>query len=335
MRCLFVHPRRGMSLVELLVVVAILGLLAVTVLPTVASTTESRRTREAARVTSSFIASAQTRALGRREWSGFRVVPAAAGSNMAFDFFLVDVPPPYRGESVPTEVQFPPPVAGLTTGTATITSGSISAEVANALIAGSPVRFGGHDPWYSLASINPGSSPTGSIGFTHRTTAGQAGTNTPWPPANQPLAFEIAATPVPYGTAVTLGEGRLVDIIWSGFYNAGAFTRFDPPGTVTVLYDGTGRLRRLMRPGMTAPTDAPGPILFLVGRADRAGQTYNAAAGGSDDSLGANWQYSDSFWVMINPATGTVHQAACEPGHDTPEESQFYIRSYLSAGAGS
>jgi type II secretory pathway pseudopilin PulG len=318
-----------MSLVELLVVVAILGLLAVTVLPTVASTTESHRTREAARVTSSFIASAQTRALGRREWSGFRVVPAAGG-NVAFDLTLVDVPPSYRGDTVGARISIPTPGAGTTLiGTAAVGVTLTQAQTLG-LGVGDVIRFADRDPWYRIGGID---YAAGTIVFEKRTAAGQASTNTPWPPAgNQP--FEIALAPIPYGTAATLGEGRVVDITWSGFYDAGVFTPFNA-GEVTVLYDGTGRLRRLVRPGATAPTDAPGPIFFLVGRADRAGQPYNAAAGGTDDSLGANWQYSDSFWVMINPATGTVHQAACEPGHDTPAESQFYVRSYLSAGGGS
>jgi len=309
--------------------VAILGLLAVTVLRTIASTTESRRTREAARVTSSFIASAQTRALGRREWSGLRVVAAAAG-NVALDLTLVDVPPAYRGVDVNARLDVAAPAANAISVTATAVGTALASAQALGVGADDVIRFADRDPWYRIRSVD---YTAGAIVFEKRGAAGQASTNTPWPPAGDQV-FEIALTPIPYGTAVTLGEGRVVDITWSGFYDAGVFTPFNA-GPVTVLYDGTGRLRQLIHPGPSAPTDAPGPILFLVGRADRAGQPYNAAAGGSDDSLGANWQYSDSFWVMINPATGTVPQAACEPGHDTPEESQFYIRSYLSAGAGS
>ena len=69
------HFRRGMTLVELLVVVAIFLVLAVTVLPALSATAELRRGREAARMVSSFIAKAQWRAIGRREWSGFQLVP--------------------------------------------------------------------------------------------------------------------------------------------------------------------------------------------------------------------------------------------------------------------
>lgn len=322
-----------MSLVELLVVVAILGLLAVTVLPTIASTTESRRTREAARVTSSFIASAQTRALGRREWSGFRVV-RAVGTDTALDLTLVDEPPTYRGDAVPTFVRMPTAVATTVTMTGTVVTGSISPTVANAIAKRSPIRFGGRDPWYALESI----SPT-TISFSRRDAAGQENTNTPWPPANQNLEFEIGGSPVALGTAVTLGEGRVVDLGASGYVapGTGSYTPF-ASGDVTVLYDGTGRLRRLVHGSPAVTTEAPGAVFFLVGRADRAGQAFDSSAGGTDDSLGANYQYADSFWVMINPATGTVHQAACDPTAVQPDaivKSQFYVRSFLSAGGGS
>jgi len=326
-----------MSLVELLVVVAILGLLAVTVLPTIASTTESRRTREAARVTSSFIASACTRALGRRQWSGFRVVQVA-GTGTALDLTLVEEPPPYRGDLVNTLVDMP--VATATTGTltATVASGSISAAAAAAIARRSPIRFGGRDPWYSVHTISQTTTmDPGTITFFRRDTAGQQNTNTPWPPANQRLEFEIASSPVTLGTAVTLGEGRVIDITWSGYIapGTGAYVPF-AAGDVTVLYDGTGRLRRVVHVGAT--TDAPGAVFFLVGRADRAGQAFDTNVGGKDDSIGANYQYSDSFWVMINPATGTVHQAACDPTAVEPQavvKSQSFVRAYLSAGGGS
>lgn len=319
-----------MSLVELLVVVAILGLLAVTVLPTVASTTESRRTREAARVTSSFIASAQTRALGRREWSGFRIVPAAIGSNVAIDMTLVDVPPSYRGDTVGAQVSVAVPAATATVVTATGVGTALASAQKLGVDLDDLIRFADRDPWYRITSIDYAAA---IIEFAKRNAAGQTSANTPWPFAGN-QSFEIALAPIPYGTAISLSEARVIDITWSGFYDAGAFSPFIA-GPITVLYDGTGRLRQLTHPGAPAPIDAPGPILFLVGRADRAGQPYNASAGGSDDSLGANWQYADSFWVLINPSTGSVHQTACAPGNLTPEDSQLFVRSFLSAGGGS
>jgi prepilin-type N-terminal cleavage/methylation domain-containing protein len=323
------YHRRGMSLVELLVVVAILGLLAVTVLPTIASTTESRRTREAARVTSSFIASAQSRALGRREWSGFQIVPAGTG-NVAIDLTLVDVPPPYRGDVVGAQISIPMPGLNSTTLTGTAVGSVFAHAETLGVTRDTVIRFADRDPWYGITDIN---YEARTIAFQKRGAAGQSSTNTPWPPSGNQV-FEIAMAPAPYGTGVTLGEGRVVDITWSGFYDTGNFTPFNA-GPVTVLYDGTGRLRQLIHAGPSSPTGTPGPILFLVGRADRAGQLDPLTFSATDDTTGCNWQYSDSFWVMINPATGTVHQAACDPTATGVEASQSFVRAYLSAGGGS
>ena len=324
-----------MSLIELLVVIAILGLLAVTVLPTLASTTETRRTREAARVASSFIASAQTRALGRREWSGFRVLPVAMGSNVALDLTLVDVPPSYRGDTTAAKLTVPVLSGTTSTGTATGTAGDLNSMTILGIGANDRIRFADRDPWYEIAAVFPNAS-TPAVVFRRQSAAGYEATNTPWPPAAH-VPFEIALRPVAYGTSITLGEGRVVDIRWSGYDNLGSYVPF-LGGGVTVLFDGTGRVRSVeyRDPPNMKRAISPGAIYLLVGRADRAGKDpLLPLASPQDDSVGANWQYTDSFWVMINPATGTVHQASCNPTATTEIASQSFVRAYLSAGGGS
>jgi hypothetical protein len=80
-----------------------------------------------------------------------------------------------------------------------------------------------------------------------------------------------------------------------------------------------------------------GPVFLLLGRADRAGQA-SAAANPADDSVGANWQYSDSVWIAIDPFTGAVRSAECKPNaagaNDTEKmlDSQQWIRQALLSG---
>jgi hypothetical protein len=50
-------------------------------------------------------------------------------------------------------------------------------------------------------------------------------------------------------------------------------------------------------------------VYLLIGRADRVAQDFVASP--TVDSAGANWQYPDSFWVAIDPATGVVKTAEC------------------------
>ncbi len=53
----------------------------------------------------------------------------------------------------------------------------------------------------------------------------------------------------------------------------------------------------------------------------------------SDDSVGANWQYSDSFWIGIDPLSGIAKSAECKPSATSVVDSQEFIRSeILSTG---
>ena len=58
-----------------------------------------------------------------------------------------------------------------------------------------------------------------------------------------------------------------------------------------------------------------GPVFFLVGRADRAMNDFNLPStfDGSDDTKGFNWQYGDSYWIVIDPASGIVKTSECMP----------------------
>ena len=86
---------------------------------------------------------------------------------------------------------------------------------------------------------------------------------------------------------------------------------------LTIVFDATGRVRQIFR---TKDSPAPrlpvtGPIYLLVGRVDRAvnDPTLPSTHDGVDDTKGFNWQYGDSFWIAIDPASGLVRTAECNP----------------------
>lgn len=361
------HIPRGMTLIELLVVVAIIGVLAVTVLPNIANTAESRRTREAARIVSSFISKAQSRAVGGREWSGFMLAATNTTSSFAaIDVFLADVPPVYRGDTVPALLT----ITGSTSDTRTVSGSNGQLALSGTWSEGAGVkpndliRFDGRGPYYQIDSRTTGGpAVTGtSFRFAPRgfdavadEDAGFQLRNTPWPPADVPMAFEVWRQPAPAGSPLSLGDGRAVDLYWSGvgpptlavgsltftgssyrpFAITNAATTATAGASTSVLFDGTGRLRQVVCQSGTTTRRMPvtGPVYLLIGRVDRVAQGFNASP--SDDSVGANWQYRDSFWVAIDPATGVVKTAECAPSPlgttdlEKCVESQSWIRQAL------
>jgi len=300
------YRRRGMTLIELMVVVAIIGILSVIVLPLLASSTEGRKTREATRAVVSYVARSQTRVLSRHEWGGFWMVPVV-GTNYALDLFLADVPKVFQGDN------FGSTVSGSGTsfsGTPvfSLTSGSIGGTTVSGSL-GDLVRLDGSGPWYAFVSGTMLTlRGTGTFGVEN---VNQTTLNTPWPTANVAHTFELMRQPIRTGSPLTLAEGRCIDAAQSGYVGAAGFTTFgDNPGQTAVIFDGTGRLRQLIA-GPTRITPV-GPVFLLVGRADRAIPSP-AAFNSSDDATGYNWQYADSYWIGIDPLTGVAKVAECNP----------------------
>ena len=309
---------------------------------------------------SSFVAKAQSRAIGRHEWSGFILLPTGSSSFVATDLFLADVPPVYRGDTVPALLSISATTTGstrLATGTNNqlTLSGSLGARVRqNDLI-----RFDGRNPWYELAAdATTGTSVSfrirGILAGAAKTAsnaegAGQKEHNTPWPSVGLPIPFEVLRQPVSSGSPLSLPDGRVIDLYWSGYGppQVGAYMPLQTGttgvatagATSSFLFDGTGRLRQIqVSLGSTLNRlTVTGPVFLLLGRVDRAGQSP-ASLNPADDSLGANWQYPDSGWIAIDPFTGSVRSAECKPNavgaNDIEKllDSQQWIRQALLSG---
>jgi prepilin-type N-terminal cleavage/methylation domain-containing protein len=325
--------RDGMTLVELLVVVSILGLLAVAVLPNIANTADSRRSREATRTVASYIAKAQSRAIGKAELAGFCMVPPNGQRLFAIDLFLADVPTVFRGDDLPT----PTTGAGYVfTAANTITTGTMNGNQVTGTVGGVTVhgqrgdlvRFDGRGPWFQFET--PTSFSLRSA-LSDDAVVNQSAVTTPWPAANVPHTYELLRQPIRSGSPLTLADGRCIDLFWSGHGSTGSFSGFSNASTVCVLFDGGGRLRQIVT--NSGRIQVTGPVFLLIGRSDRAGKAYDPdVATSADDSLGANWQYPDSYWIGIDPITGVAKTAECAPNRRSVVDSQDFIRSEISTG---
>ena len=304
-----------MTLIELLVVISILGLLTVIVIPALSGNRENNANRNASQQVSGLISQSRNDAISAGRWAGITIMPSE------LDIARCRVPPPYRGDMDPSFVEFflgPPRVHG--------TSAAALLRMLNANVAvGDFITFQGQPQRYRIDS-----TPTQDSSLRYRFNIVPVGSplTTPWPPTNVQLPFAIERQPRVVGSTVTLSTESSIDMAHSGFDDLGVYTPF-ATGQVSVLFDERGTLRELVEAG--ARRMISGPVFLLVGRVDRRGQSYVAAAGPSatDDTIGANWQYPTSYWIAIDPVSGQTRIAECRPGVALREDSQEYIREGL------
>lgn len=318
--------RAGMTLIELLVVVAIVGLLAVTVLPTLATTTEGRRTRETTRTITSFIAQRQAKSLGHPTGVGFGLIKTGTGMRApAIDLVPAVIPDAYRGDT---------PTASVTLTAPSMTLSFTGAFPAGGLVScttGDLIRFDGRGAWYSLIASGTPTACSLRSAANVDALAGQTAMNTPWPAVSGSHTFEILRGPQRAGGGVSLGDGRCIDVYWSFAGTMRLNTDFPSlPAVMYFMFDSAGRIRQFSAgPDRCSPD---GPIFLLVGRVDRAGQDYSSAINASDDTIGANWQYADSEWIAIDLLSGVTKSAPCVAGATSVQASQADITSAMTMG---
>jgi hypothetical protein len=216
-------------------------------------------------------------------------------------------------------------VGDLTTGTASTRTGDL-------------LRLDGRGPFYEVAAISSGMLQFRLRGVGSIEDAGQSTHVTPWPtPSPATHTFEIFRQPVVTGSPLLLPGNRAIDLSWSGWGPSTSYTTIASGSTVSVLFDGTGRLRQIVTiapAGSVTRSRVTGPLFLLVGRADRVGQAFVSTLSGTNDTLGANWQYPDSTWIAIDPMTGIVRSAACTVSQTSAINSQGWIRQALLSGGG-
>ena len=291
------HIRSGVTLVELLVVVAILSIVTASAIPLMAPAVETRRLREASRGLSTFLAGARARAIERDRPVGVELVPLDGEPGAALEAFYVEVPPMYSGDTTGSTAEFTTINTGNRSASGTVQLNG-AASAASLVRQGDQIRFNYQGPWWTI---------TGPGGGTINVFL-QGRDNVPWiadPPANrQRVAFQIRRQPTRSSAAPLQMPGNAaVDLVFSGTdlnnFSGGATIMFAPEGHVT------GVVRKLAAHGHT--TALSGAIYLLIGGREKIPPPTNAD--GTPDSQNWNEENCNLFdlknqWVAIGVQNG-------------------------------
>jgi hypothetical protein len=299
-----------MTLVELLVVVAIIGLLAVTVSPLFQARSDQRKFAAAADIVVSHFNA---------------VVAKSIGSSNGFGAWLPE------DDNLPQVVT----VAGFTrprgsSGDLTVTSiasngiASVTLTPPPAILNGL-VKVAGVPTPFRLAANPPGSA-VAEISFLQ----GFSADNAAFPSVSGTYLFNASIPPqeritassrsIPYGMCIDLTAST---IGVHGYTPPAEIVSLAAKQRVAIMFDATGRAFLAWTFALSdSPQwqwwqlDAQRPVALLVGRPTQTG--LNPVINPTEDDPGPNVQSPDTVWVLIDPRAALARTVANRAIPDTP-----------------
>lgn len=320
------QSRRGMTLPELLVVVAIIGLLAVTVLPVLGGSRQRSQVREATDLLIGHLSEASAKAIGSRNGSSAWYATDATGAG---------------GNQAVNKLGFGRVRAGVA-GYATITpvagkpaAGTLTPQL-NAAVSGflpAPIEFLGIPNLFTATSVT---QITGSNAQLNRTAENNAVPN-----AATPIPYTLYLPPRERITASTafMPNGMAIDLAWSsigvtGFSSTAPISLGSTAGTLlAITFDRTGRANRAwysLNSGTSwnmVTLNSSTPIALLVGPQGNVGNSYVASP--TEDDPGANWQNPDARWVLVDPRASVVKSIETYANATGATDSQRFVLQAL------
>jgi prepilin-type N-terminal cleavage/methylation domain-containing protein len=295
------HHRRGMTLVELLVVLVIMGLLAVTVAPLLVGNRDKKSIRNAADAAESAFRHVATKAMtsphGAAAW--LETVTSGAGSNAAASSIaFARVPAVANGSTMIT-------ASNATTVTVLLSLGSSFASDLPA-----PIEFAGIPGVFTALSTTSVTSTSSSVSGPVNRTAW----NSSPPPASStsvPYSIHLPPRPSSFASGTPIPESVAIDLSSSQIGLISAVTLLNGCKRVAIEYDRTGSpLSAWMstatsgggwtRQMLTAST----PIVLAIGMRSQAGVNWIEEP--TEDNPGASWQSPFARWLLIDPRNGSA-----------------------------
>jgi prepilin-type N-terminal cleavage/methylation domain-containing protein len=313
--------RRAFTLVEMLVVVAILVLVTALAVTIAAPNNEARRLREAARQVNSFITGARARAIESGRPFGVLVEPLPGDGQVSMRLSYVEVAPPYCGDLITSRA-----IVVDTDGDPTTSAdrelrleampggtGSVPDTGWVGLVqVGDRIRFNSQGHEFSIVDLS-----TDSNGTTRWKLASASGRDPATLPVGVPMPYCITLGPRRSSApALELPDGVVIDVPGSGIGPSGTLSAGI---SLVVLFTPGGSVR--VQPGLGVPPTVPsGPVYLLIGRREHAGTAGNFSG------------VFDTLWVAVNHRNGQVQTVDNNGAGTTVAEARLYARRMEQLG---
>lgn len=334
--------RRGLTLVELMVVILIVMMISAVALPILSPQLGARQQREAARSLSAFIAGAQARAKETGRPAGIWIERFPNGEQWSINVFYAETPPPFTGAVPGEKIELTNAGSGVIQVTAFSYSGPPDGMIRNGDILELEGLPGGY-------RINPDAvqqgEPAGALNWnlSSLSSLSTAPSLTDIVPTGSPKTFSYRIIRQPRKVnagALTLPAGTAIDLNFSGDDQYPWFPRLGNPAVdpthvdytpyagdqlapsdfdvagcnkpVVLMFNSKGVPETVYCPvlyvtGGTgswrwSPIPMYTPIYMLVGKIEKVPPEM-------DEYDEHNWTDPENMWVAVHPQTGRVTTA--------------------------
>lgn len=301
------NTRNAMTLVELLVVVTIIGLLALTVGPMLQSNNDNRVLSNAADLMSLHLSDASSQSIGQSKGVGVWLEGTNLGQPLLgqplFALEFARTPSPVSGTAIVvnnSEELGPPPTKDIR-----VPSQEISADAI-----GGRIQFLGSPSVFQLTDV------TDQGGYTNvdiQMLENRNFDNDSFPPVDTPIPYQLTLPPRRKNSfrSRQLSGGACIDAAYSsiGLHGAtsGLHRSLSAFSTVAVIFDALGRPTTAWLQSANGSLERHdlGPLdvlLLLIGSAAQVGN--DVVAEPDENNPGANIQNPYAVWVVLDPKTG-------------------------------
>jgi len=335
-------PRRGVTLVEMVVVVFIFTILAAIAVPQVRLAIEDRRVREATRALTVALGSARNQAMATGRPAGviLRRFTEGQSPNACTEIEQTEGLAPYAGDTIASRARISYTGYDGTARRHQFTVAFTDPIQASAASHGDRIQFNNQGPWYHVY----GTPTTGQLTCSLTNTDVAAGLMWPWPDApdqSVPVPYLIKRRPRSTANDPILGSANppiqlpdraAVDLSSSGVGPTGVEFHSSTAGNVPVviMFSPDGSLEYITTGSGGASGRPTQPVYFLVGELERVPSPDNPAGLADDGKL--NIQRFGSFWVSVHPRTGLTTTVELAAEGDVQQSRQFAFEGQSMGG---